>query len=234
MEIHSRRAVKYALFFTFLILAVSKIIWAQEIQGNILLAPPYPEIKEVKVEKKVKDSCADVRTPEGLIFSETGGIQNAVVWLEGDFEKAFAGEVTLPVLDQKSCSFQPHVFIVPAGQKFKILNSDPVTHDIRGFEGAKMLFRFEMGPGDEPVTRYFEKPGIYLLRCGFHTWMHSIVVSAPHRFYAVTDSRGHFVFKNVPEGSYQVHLWHETLGEAKASLEVHDAVDDFSYTFKQH
>ncbi len=217
------------LFFS---LYISSSLFAGEIQGSVLLEPPYPEIKAVKVEKKVKDSCSDVRKPEGLLVSKTGGIQNAVVWLEGDFEKKYTANPEQPVFDQKSCRFEPHVVIIPAGKDFQVVNSDPVTHDIRGFDGAKMLFRFEMGEDDKPVTKVFQKPGIYLLRCGFHTWMHAIAVNAPHAYYAVSDSSGHFILKDVPEGAYKLHLWHETLGEAAVSLELHEAVENFSYTFK--
>lgn len=210
----------------------SSELFAGQIQGSVLLEPPYPEIKAVKVEKKVKDSCADVRKPEGLLVSETGGIQNAVVWLEGDFENKYSAAPALPVLDQKACRFDPHVFIVPVGEKFQVKNTDPVAHDIRGFSGAKMLFRFEMGAGDKPVDQQFEKPGIYLLRCGFHTWMHAIAVSAPHAYYALSDGAGRFTLKDVPPGSYKVRLWHETLGEAEGRAEVGDGAVNFSYTFK--
>lgn len=214
-----------ALFF-------SSALFAGEIQGTVLLEPPYPEVKPAKFEKKVKDSCAEVRTSEALLVSESGGIQNTVVWLEGDFENKYTSETAMPVLDQKACRFEPHVFIVPAGEKFQVKNTDPVAHDIRGFAGAKMLFRFEMGAGDKPVNQTFEKPGIYLLRCGFHTWMHAIAVSAPHAYYAVSDSEGRFTLKDVPAGSYKVRLWHETLGEAEGTAEVKAGAVNFSYTFK--
>lgn len=214
-------------FFFFL----PAVLFAGEIQGTVLLEPPYPEIKPAKFQTKVKDSCSDVRTSEALVVSGSGGVQNAVIWLEGNFENKYAG--AMPVLDQKGCRFDPHVFIVPEGGKFRVSNTDPVAHDIRGFEGAKMLFRFEMGAGDKPVDQKFEKPGIYLLRCGFHTWMHAIAVSAPHAYYAVSDSAGRFTLRDVPAGNYKVRIWHETLGQAEGSAAVEDGKSgNFLYTFK--
>lgn len=234
MEIYSERAVKSAVISALFCALFASGVFAHEIQGSILLEPPYPEIKPVKVEKKVKDSCADVRLPEGLIFNENGGVQNVIVWLEGDFKKEYAGDFAPPVLDQKGCRFDPHIVIIPAGRNFKIVNDDPVAHDIRGFDGVKMLFRFEMGAGDAPLFGKFDKPGIYLLRCGFHTWMHAIAVSAPHAYYAVSDALGKFILKDVPEGTYKLHLWHETLGEAQAGIDIRGPVENFSYTFKKH
>lgn len=229
MEVHSRRAIVFAGLFFF-----SPVVFAADIQGIVQLEPPYPEIKAVKVHKKVKDSCADVRKPEGLIVSENGGVQNAVVWLDGNFKNEYPSGGQAPVFDQQACRFEPHVVIVPAGKEFQVKNSDPLTHDIRGFDGAKMLFRFEMGEGDKPVPQNFKKPGIYLLRCGFHTWMHAIAVNAPHAYYAVSDSQGRFTLKDVPQGSYKVHVWHETLGETSRDIQVTGQGTNFSYTFKAH
>ena len=238
MAIHSRRAIKRTrvilsaakdLLFLFFF---SGIAFAQDISGQINLAPPYPKLEAVKMVKKTKDSCADVRVPESLWVSENGGVQNVIVWLEGNFKKEF--EPISTTFDQKACRFEPHVLIVPAGKTFQVSNSDPLAHDIRGFDGAKMLFRFEMGPGDSPVPQNFPGPGIYVLRCGFHTWMHAYLVSAPHAFYAVTEADGRFTLKNVPEGKYQIHVWHETLGEDQVALAAHGPTEIFSYTFKQH
>ena len=145
MEIHSRRTVISAVFALWFLAGMPA--FAQEIHGHITLSPPLPEVKPVAVHKKVKDSCADVQMPQGLIVSAAGDLQNAVVWLEGDFKKEYPASVSrIPIFDQKACRFHPHALIVPSGKDFQVWNSDPVTHDIRGFDGPKMLFRFEMGP----------------------------------------------------------------------------------------
>ena len=45
---------------------------------------------------------------------------------------------------------------------------------------------------------------------------------AEHSYYAVTDDTGSFTLSNVPVGSYQLKVWHETLGEAKKDVTVHE------------
>ena len=139
----------------------------------------------------------------------------------------------MPVLDQKNCNFEPHVLIARRGSPFLIANSDPMAHDVRAFfDEAEMLFRFEMDPFGAPVEQKFERPGIYVIRCGLHKWMYAFVVSAKHPFYAVSNERGEFELRGVPNGTYTLRIWHETLGEAQVLLEVERSISDFSYTFK--
>ena len=197
------------------------------------MEPPFPVIQKVKMETKRKDSCDPERFPQGLLVSKEGGVQNAVVSLERE-PLIIRPRINskMPVLDQKNCSFKPHVLLVRAGARFQVANSDPMDHDVRGFAGAEMLFRFDMGPGAAPVEKIFEKPGIYLIRCGLHTWMHAFVVVVPHSFYAVSDPDGIFVIQDVPPGRHTLKVWHETLGEADVLVEVSKPVEEVRYVFK--
>ena len=115
---------------------------------------------------------------------------------------------------------------------YKIANSDPLTHDVRIFNDATMLNRFEMESLTQPIEQNSNGFGIYVIRCGLHKWMHAFVVSAKHPFYAVTNERGEFKMEHVPEGSYPVHIWHEALGEGELLVDLKQSMSDFTYTFK--
>ncbi len=207
--------------------------FAAEIHGTISVKPPFPAQGKIEVVKKVKDSCADVQPSQELMVSSGGGLKNAVIFLKGDFLQSWPEDTKMPELDQQGCVFSPHVFIVPTGMVFKVKNSDPVAHDIRSFQDAQMLSRFEMDEYSEARPDGFKTPGIYVIRCGLHPWMYAFAVSAPHPFYAVTDESGSFVIAGVPEGDHTVKLWHETLGEIEVPLKVEGPVQDFSYTFEK-
>lgn len=227
-----------ALFMT---LSYGPTLSAQDISGQIRLEPPYPIAQVVKVKKKVQDSCDNEQISKSLLVTSKGGVANVVLWLEGTFSaqggSTSGGEArSLPeqfvILDQKRCNFEPHVILIPPGARLRVLNSDPLAHDVRAFDAADMLFRIDMDTKAKPEERNFQKSGIYVIRCGLHPWMHAFAVQAAHDFYAVTNEDGTFVLKNIPSGKQTLHLWHETLGEVKIPLDVNESIQDFSYTFK--
>lgn len=220
------------LFLLFLILLLAPSAQAADLTGKISIEPPYPEAKIVKVKKKVQDSCADEQLSKALLVSKDGGVANTVIWLEGKFETKLHPDQS-GVLDQKNCNFEPHVLLLPPGGKVKVRNSDPLAHDVRAFENAVMLFRLDMADQGMQFDESFKKPGIYTLRCGLHLWMHAFIVYPEHDYYAVTDGNGRFEMKNVPEGKYALHLWHETLGEVQVPVETSGNLKEFSYTFKK-
>ncbi|MBI3307487.1 MAG: hypothetical protein HYZ84_06765 [Candidatus Omnitrophica bacterium] len=232
MEIRRRIAIITALFFC---LSLSSVLEAYEIQGKIAVAPPFPALKKIQVHKKQPDSCASEQISQSLIVSPEGFLKNAVISLKSDKDIPFpepAGPVPVPELDQKDCNFSPHVFVVREDRPFHVLNSDPMAHDVRIFDGAQMLDRFEMDEKAKPVERSLKKSGTYLLRCGLHPWMHAFVVSAPNSYYAVSGENGEFVLRDVPAGNYVIHVWHETLGEADVPVKIEKSIEDFSYTFQ--
>jgi hypothetical protein len=228
VEICSKRAV---ILLFFLVLSIP-LGFSAEIRGRISVEPPYPVRERIEVVKKTKDSCADTQYSQELMVSSEGGLKNAVVFLKGDFPEGWPENTKVPELDQRGCVFTPHVLIVPTGMPFKVKNSDPLAHDIRSFQDARMLSRFEMDEYSEAQAESFKNAGIHVIRCGLHPWMYAFAVSAPHPFYAVSDDAGQFMIADVPEGDYVLKLWHETLGEAEVSLKVEQPVQEFTYTFK--
>ncbi len=230
MGLRSRRAI-IVLVAVLIMSYYGPTLFAQDVSGRIQIESPYPIVQIIKVKKKVQDSCDEEQISKSLLVSSGGGVANVVLWLEGEFEtKPFARQSV--ILDQRRCNFEPHVILIPQGARLKVLNSDPLAHDVRAFESANMLFRLDMDTKAKPEERNFEKSGIYVIRCGLHPWMHAFAVQAAHDFYAVTDAEGTFALKNIPAGKHMLHLWHETLGEVEIPLEANESVQDFSYTFK--
>lgn len=230
MGICTGRAVMLSILF---VVWGSTPILAYDISGRVQIELPYPAAKMIKVQKKIQDSCADEQISKALLVSPEGGLVNAVLRLEGTYGKSNkSSPSTYAVLDQKNCNFEPHVVLISPGSSLKILNSDPLAHDVRAFEQASMLFRLDMDPNAKPEERSFEKSGIYTIRCGFHPWMHAFVVQTEHDFYAVSNEHGEFVLQDVPAGEHILRIWHETLGEVEIPIEVSESIKDFSYTFK--
>jgi hypothetical protein len=46
------------------------------------------------------------------------------------------------------------------------------------------------------------------------------IVVVDHPYHAVTGGDGGFVIENVPEGTYTLEIWHETLGSSTQTVTV--------------
>ncbi|MBI3312878.1 MAG: hypothetical protein HYZ83_01395 [Candidatus Omnitrophica bacterium] len=219
---------------TILFCGFSISAFAADFSGRILAAKTPETIPEISVPSKHQASCGASQLSQTLQVSPEGYLKNAVISLEGS-PALTGGKFSLPsmnLLDQKDCRFSPHILLTAQGEPFKVANSDPMAHDVRGFRDAQMLFRFEMDEGSKPVEKIIPETGRFLIRCGLHQWMHAYVISAEHPYYAVSDEKGFFSIPGVPEGNYTVRIWHEILGEITQPINLTQSVSDFKYEYR--
>lgn len=153
MEIHSRISVT-ACGLSFFFIAMASAL-SDDVQGIIRMDPPYPEPAKIQVKQKYQETCSKEQVSQSLVVSGEGYLKNVVVSLEGNVHDEYGpdGSNIQVVMDQKNCNFTPHVLIVKQNQPFLIANSDPMAHDIRLFDGSKMLFRFEIDAFEKPVEK---------------------------------------------------------------------------------
>jgi plastocyanin len=131
------------------------------------------------------------------------------------------------VLDQKGCSYIPHVIAVQQGGSVEFRNSDPTMHNIHfmptqiGNESAD-ISESPMGqhPNDSQLEK-FKSPEVMLpVRCNNHPWMSAFINIAPNRYFAVTGPDGGFTIANLPPGTYTLAAVHEKLGEQDIQMTV--------------
>jgi hypothetical protein len=53
-----------------------------------------------------------------------------------------------------------------------------------------------------------------------HTWMNAWIDAFPHPYHAVTDQDGKAMLTAIPPGTYQVAVWHETLGKEAKTVTI--------------
>jgi hypothetical protein len=169
------------------------------------------------------------------------GVENVVVWLRApkghyfqltDKEKAAKFEVKL---DQPHCAFVPHVEVlfpsyfdgkkqVATGQKFKVVNSAPISHNTNWASSNGLL-----NPGSnvnlspkEGMREITIKPckentaggeELTTISCQIHTWMKGFAWAFDHPFAAKTDKEGNFEIDGVPAGDLTLVYWHESFGD---------------------
>ena len=79
-----------------------------------------------------KEHASNPVTTEGVIAGSTGGLKWVVVYISEGLDPASANQVpsVTPTFDQKNCQYIPHVMAVDVNQHFKVVNSDPHSHNI--------------------------------------------------------------------------------------------------------
>jgi len=141
-----------------------------------------------------------------------------VVWLEA------AGAVApRPVrprqrMLQRGKRFLPHVLAVERGTEVDFPNDDPFFHNVFSLYNGK---RFDLGlyASGESRPVLFNRPGVAYIFCNIHPQMSAVVIALETPFYAVSDASGGVVFNDVPEGRYQLSVWHERTKSEELSMQ---------------
>jgi plastocyanin len=116
----------------------------------------------------------------------------------------------IPQLIQKDKSFHPSLLVIPVGGKVEFPNHDPFFHNVFSlFEGK----RFDLGLYESGTTRFvqFDKPGISFIFCNIHAEMSAVVIALATPYYAISDARGDLSIPAVPQGRYELQVFHPSV-----------------------
>src|SRR4051812_33831905 len=185
--------------------AAATSVAAAPLEGRVTL-PSAPPARAVTA---ATDSrfCGVERTTADLQVSPQGGLANAVVSIEDPPGAAAPpGPPAEIEVRQTGCTFLPHVLLLAPGSALRFVNDDPIAHQIRVVGAGGASFN-AMQRHNVVMSRRFEAPGEFPIRCDVHPWMSAVAVVMRHRFYAVTDAEGHFRLE-VPAGRYHLRIWH--------------------------
>jgi plastocyanin len=167
--------------------------------------------------------------PNESVEVANGHLENVVVTVKGSgLTKPPPQTITI---DQRQCRYHPHVQAAAAGSTLQILNSDPMLHNIHGYQAQQTLFNLAMPIKGQRIPRPLPRPGLVSIKCDVHSWMSSFIVVTDAPF-AVVSEDGSYVIKELPAGSYTVTAWHEKLGEKTAQVTVPatgEVTADFSF-----
>jgi plastocyanin len=192
---------------------------AETIKGTVRFAGDLPAQKTIPttIDQYV---CGKEKPAEDLIVAPDKGIRNAVVSLAKAPGVELKEPVPAPVeLDQKECTFVPHVVVAPVNSPVLFLNTDRLLHNLHSTSRSNPRFN-RAQPKGRTIQMAFKTPEIIQIECDLHTWMSAWVVVADHPFYTVTKDHGEFILENVPPGSYTLRVWQESLGTATQDVTV--------------
>lgn len=218
MRRFARSRVLYVLLLLACSLMAAPMVGAETIKGTIRFAGAAIEQKTIPttIDQYV---CGKEKLVEDLVVSPEKGILNAIVSLQNPPAAALKEPVPAVELDQRECSFVPHVVVAPNNGPVSFLNTDRLLHNLHSI--SKLNPRFNRAqPKGRTIQMTFKTPETIRIECDLHTWMGAWVVVANHPFYTVTNERGVFILDNVPPGSYTLRVWQESLGTVTKDVTV--------------
>lgn len=120
-------------------------------------------------------------------------------------------------IEQVDKEFHPGISIIPQGGEANFPNNDNIQHHVYSFSKAK-VFDIPLYDGlpDEPIL--FDKPGVVKIGCNIHDWMIGYIYVTDTPYTAKTGEAGTVTLSNLPEGSYEVSVWHPLMKSSEAEL----------------
>ncbi len=184
-------------------------------------AVPAPE----KFKMSADAFCAKANpgeTPKGdVVIAADKGLANVFVYVKSGISGTYPPPATAAVIDQKGCTYHPHVFGVVAGQNIEIINSDATLHNIHSLPEKNEAFNLGMPVQGMKYTKKFDKPEVMIhIKCDVHGWMSAYCGVVAHPFFAVTAADGTYTIKNLPAGTYTIEAWHEKFGTQTQQVTV--------------
>lgn len=190
------------------------------LQGTVTFNGEVPMRKIVPT--KDTEICGAIRDVPLIKVGAGNGVAETVVYLKDvsqgkNWQKP---KPAIPVLDNKSCIFEPHVQIVATGSDLSILNSDPVLHNTHGFLDKRTVFNVALPLQGMKVNKPLRKSGVMRVECDAHGWMRAWVYVAENPYYALTDDKGAFTITDIPAGDYTLVVWQEETGTMEKPVSI--------------
>ena len=192
--------------------------------------PPAP--KKITPDKDQSACAHEIVSDSLLVDADSKGIKWAFVEVVNSGNFADDGKTSY-ALDQKGCTFLPHILVVPPKAAVELHNSDGVLHNVKSSSMLNSAFN-EGIPANSKVSKKFMMPEKIKVSCDVHSWMGAYIIVTKNAGFAVTDEKGNFEIKDVPVGKYKIKVWHEVLGTQEKDIEVKDnEKTDASFQLKE-
>jgi hypothetical protein len=198
-----------------------------KITGTIKLDGTPPHMKPIDMSKEPYCAKVHASSPvkmENVVVGTDNALQNVVIYisegLTGNEANAVPSET--PNWDQRGCQYIPHVMALDVNQHFKVVNSDPTSHNIHPMPkpgGPNQEWNKSQPTGAPAFDVSWTGEELAIpIKCNIHPWMHGwmAVVKGPT---TVSDDKGSFTLDVAP-GSYTVTAWHEEYGTQTQKLTV--------------
>jgi hypothetical protein len=193
-----------------------------ELEGRIAFVGPVP--KPAAVDMSSDPYCrhaAPHARAQDLRVSD-GGVEDVFVYLKAPPARVYPQPLGAVRLTLSACAATPRVVAVRVGQRLLLSSADETFHALR-IQGAEREVGRRLPKAGASFEHRFTQPQVMArLRCDVHPWMQAYVAAVAHPYFAVSGPGGavRVPTADLPDGRYEVGLWHETLGEKHVIVEV--------------
>ncbi len=133
---------------------------------------------------------------------------------------------------QTNAEFFPRVIPVTPGTEVQFVNRDNFFHNVFSISPGS---RFNIGrkPTGIITRRRIEKLGETKLFCDIHAQMNATVICLNTPYFTRVNAGGQYVLSDLPEGTYEIQVYHPDLPKIKETIAVKDGqtiVKNFTLT----
>ena len=196
-------------------LACAQVVAAQtgSVSGTITTSAKGTPPLRVTIDQKV---CGNELPDEAIVVDGQGRLANVVISLVG--LKRPEGKEAV-VLNER-CRFAPRVQVTRPSASVRTTSKDPVLHTTQAqSENGRTIFNVALPVPGINISKPIGAAGTVRLNCNTHPWMRGWVIVTDDAS-AISGADGRFSIDNVPPGTYEVRVWHESLKGAPQKLTV--------------
>jgi hypothetical protein len=167
----------------------------------------------VTIDQKV---CGNELPDEAIIVDAQGHLANSVISVVG-LKSSVSRET---VVTNEKCRFGPRVQLVRPNSNVRTTSKDPILHTTQAQqENGRTIFNVALPVPGLNISKPIGPAGIVRLNCNTHPWMRGWII-ATDEAAAISTADGRFTIADVPPGSYQLRVWHESLKGAPQKITV--------------
>ncbi len=172
-------------------------------------APPL----RVTIDQKI---CGNELPDEAVIADAQGHLANAVVTLVG-LKRTAAAET---IVTNEKCRFTPRVQVARPNGNVRTTSRDAILHTTQAqLENGRTVFNVALPVAGINVSKPVGGAHTVRLSCNIHPWMRGWVIATDDAA-AISGPDGRFTIDNVPPGTYELRVWHESLKAAPQKVTV--------------
>jgi plastocyanin len=214
-------AILSAALISCLSISVEAAGWGS-LKGKLVVDGAAPKVAPIDASKDAY--CVSAKpVDESVMVGKDGALGDVVVFLrvatgktvEVNPDYAASKDQTV-TLDNKGCSFQPHIALVRTGQPFVIKNSDKTGHNTNATLQKNGNFNALIAAGEEKKMTFSKAEALPMpVNCNIHPFMHGAILVKDDPYMAISGEDGTFEIKNIPAGKQEFVFWQEIQGYLK-------------------